>query len=226
MSEATIAARLGDISSNDARRRSRRPAWSSSASSVSPPWRRSSGPWEGHGRPLGRGSARGRKASSSSRPRMTPTSPSRTSSPRCPASAPASWPQVTASSTSRLGIPSPRLIVEQRPALERDLHGPTAVACSLPAGELEHVSRGLTDAGFPVFRATTADELGTVRDRRDIGLAIIDGETDFDTALEMYEHLHGERTVPTLMVVSPRAFDQLRRPPARRRHDGVLHPPI
>ncbi len=84
-----------------------------------------------------------------------------------------------------------------------------AVACSLPAGELEHVSRGLTDAGFPVFRATTADELGTlVRDRRDIGLAIIDGETDFDTALEMYEHLHGERTVPTLMVVSPRAFDQ------------------
>ena len=84
-----------------------------------------------------------------------------------------------------------------------------AVACSLPAGELEHVSRGLTDAGFPVFRASTADELGTlVRDRRDIGLAIIDGETDFDTALEMYEHLHGERVVPTLMVVSPRAFDQ------------------
>jgi len=85
-----------------------------------------------------------------------------------------------------------------------------AVACSLPTGELEHVSRGLSDAGFPVFRATTADELGAlVRDRRDIGLAIIDGETDFDAALEMYEHLHsGERSVPTLMVVSPRAFDQ------------------
>jgi Flp pilus assembly CpaE family ATPase len=85
-----------------------------------------------------------------------------------------------------------------------------AVACSLPAGELEHVSRGLTDAGFPVFRATTADELGAlVRDRRDIGLAIIDGETDFDAALEMYEHLHGgDRSIPTLMVVSPRAFDQ------------------
>jgi len=86
-----------------------------------------------------------------------------------------------------------------------------AVACSLPAGESEHVSRGLSDAGFPVFRAATADELGAlVRDRRDIGLAIIDGESDFDAALEMYEHLHtGERSVPTLMVVSPRAFDQL-----------------
>ena len=85
-----------------------------------------------------------------------------------------------------------------------------AVACSLPAGELEHVSRGLTDAGFPVFSAATSDELGAlVRDRRDIGLAIIDGETDFDAALEMYEHLHGgDRSVPTLMVVSPRAFDQ------------------
>ena len=85
-----------------------------------------------------------------------------------------------------------------------------AVACSLPAGELEHVSRGLTDAGFPVFRAATAEELGAlVRDRRDIGLAIIDGETDFDAALEMYEHLHGgDRSIPTLMVVSPRAFDQ------------------
>ena len=31
-----------------------------------------------------------------------------------------------------------------------------AVACSLPAGELEHVSRGLSDAGFPVFRAANA----------------------------------------------------------------------
>ena len=86
-----------------------------------------------------------------------------------------------------------------------------AVACSLPAGELEHVTHGLSDAGFPVFRAATADELGTlVRDRRDIGLAIIDGETDFDSALEMYEHLHAdERSITTLMVVSPRAFDQL-----------------
>jgi pilus assembly protein CpaE len=85
-----------------------------------------------------------------------------------------------------------------------------AVACSLPTGELEHVSRGLSDAGFPVFQAATADELGAlVRDRRDIGLAIIDGETDFDAALEMYEHLNGgDRRIPTLMVVSPRAFDQ------------------
>jgi pilus assembly protein CpaE len=85
-----------------------------------------------------------------------------------------------------------------------------AVACSLPASELEHVSRGLSEAGFPVFRAATADELGAlIRERRDIGLAIIDGETDFNVALEMYEHLHAEeRSVPTLMVVSQRAFDQ------------------
>ncbi|HEY8168035.1 MAG TPA: AAA family ATPase [Candidatus Limnocylindrales bacterium] len=85
-----------------------------------------------------------------------------------------------------------------------------AVVCSLPAGELDHVARGLTDAGFPIFRAADAAELGgIVRERRDVGLAIIDGETDFDAAIEMYEHLHGgERVIPTLMVVSPRAFDQ------------------
>ena len=70
--------------------------------------------------------------------------------------------------------------------------GGGAVAFELPAGDafgprnpqlVQRVARalvrGLSDAGFPVFRAATADELGAlIRDRRDIGLAIIDGETD------------------------------------------------
>ena len=77
-----------------------------------------------------------------------------------------------------------------------------AVACSpLPARGAQARRAAWRRAGFPVFRAATAEELGRVHDRRDIGLAIIDGETDFDAALEMYEHLHGaDRSIPTLMV--------------------------
>lgn len=84
-----------------------------------------------------------------------------------------------------------------------------AVVCSLPPDELEVVSRGLIDAGIPVYRAASPPDLDDLlRERHDIGLAILDGETDLDTALEMYERLHTDRPVPTLMVVSPRAFDQ------------------
>ena len=95
-----------------------------------------------------------------------------------------------------------------------------AVVCSLPRAEYEPVSAGLAEAGFPVFAALDADTLGALlRGRRDIGLAIIDGETDFDTSLEMYAQLHGDgRDVPTLMVLSPHTFEQLS---ARQRADDT-----
>src|SRR3989337_1023074 len=49
-----------------------------------------------------------------------------------------------------------------------------------------------------------------LRERRDIGLAVIDGETDFNASLELYSNLHDDgRDVPTLMVLSQRAFERL-----------------
>jgi hypothetical protein len=42
--------------------------------------------------------------------------------------------------------------------------------------------------------------------RRDIAVAILDGESDFDTSLEYYALLHeGGQRIPALMVLSPRA---------------------
>ena len=46
--------------------------------------------------------------------------------------------------------------------------------------------------------------------RRDVAVAILDGETDFDESLEYYALLRDQgRAIPALMVVSPRTLDQL-----------------
>ncbi len=86
-----------------------------------------------------------------------------------------------------------------------------AVVCALPRDELKLVSAGLREAGFEVLEAGPADAFDALlRERRDIGLAIIDGETDFNASLELYSNLHGDgRDVPTLMVLSQRAFERL-----------------
>ncbi|MGZ6259067.1 MAG: AAA family ATPase [Candidatus Limnocylindrales bacterium] len=86
-----------------------------------------------------------------------------------------------------------------------------AVLCCLPIDECTPVGAALTEAGFSVLHAANATEAGpTLAKRRDIGLAIIDGETDFDDSLELYSLLHGNGVeVPTLMVVSPKAFERL-----------------
>ncbi len=86
-----------------------------------------------------------------------------------------------------------------------------AVVIALPAEESAPVATELTDAGFPVLAVDSPDELDALlASRRDVAVAILDGETDFDTSLEYYALLReGGRAIPALMVVSPRALDQL-----------------
>jgi len=85
------------------------------------------------------------------------------------------------------------------------------VVIALPPGELEPVSEELRGAGFDAIGVRHPDELQALfADHREVAVAILDGETDFDTSLEYYSLLHEDgRHVPTLMVVSPRALEQL-----------------
>lgn len=86
-----------------------------------------------------------------------------------------------------------------------------AIAVALPTEEQAAIVTELTAAGFEAIRVGHPDELeALVRSRRDVALAILDGETDFDTSLEYYGVLHDEgRSVPALMVVSPSTLDRL-----------------
>jgi MinD-like ATPase involved in chromosome partitioning or flagellar assembly len=87
----------------------------------------------------------------------------------------------------------------------------SAVAIALPQAELVAVSAQLTEAGYEPIAVNTADELEVLlAKRRDIGVAILDGENDFDRTLEMYSLLHEEdRNIPALMVVAARAMDRM-----------------
>ncbi len=87
----------------------------------------------------------------------------------------------------------------------------SAVAICLPRHELLAVSAELEEAGYEVIPAFSADELEALLvSRRDIGLAILDGENDFDGTIEMYTVLHeGERNVASLMIVSPNSIERL-----------------
>lgn len=86
-----------------------------------------------------------------------------------------------------------------------------AVVIALPSDEAAPVATELRDAGFPTIGVTRPDELeALLGSRRDIAVAILDGETDFDKSLEYYGLLRdGGRSIPALMVVSPRALEQL-----------------
>ncbi len=86
-----------------------------------------------------------------------------------------------------------------------------AVVVALPKGESGPVVSELTDAGFEALEVGSPAELETVlSSRTDVGVAILDGETDFDESLEYYSVLHDSgRSIPTLMVVSSRSFDRL-----------------
>jgi pilus assembly protein CpaE len=87
----------------------------------------------------------------------------------------------------------------------------SAVAIALPPAELAAVSAQLVEAGYEPIEVKTSDELEALLARRnDIGVAILDGENDFDRTLEMYALLHDEdRNIPALMVVAPRALDRM-----------------
>ena len=86
-----------------------------------------------------------------------------------------------------------------------------AIAIALPPDEFAPVSAEFAEAGLATIEIRRpADLEAALAGRRDIALAIIDGENDFDRSLEMYEILHeGGRDVPALMVVSERALDRL-----------------
>ena len=87
----------------------------------------------------------------------------------------------------------------------------SAVAIALPQAELVAVSAQLAEAGYEAIAVNTAEELeALLNSRRDIGVAILDGENDFDRTIEMYSLLHEEdRNIPALMVVAARALDRM-----------------
>ena len=86
-----------------------------------------------------------------------------------------------------------------------------AVAIALPPAEYAAVSEQLAEAGYEPIDVPTAEALEHLLNlRRDIGVAILDGENDFDRTLEMYALLHDEdRNIPALMVVAARALDRM-----------------
>jgi MinD-like ATPase involved in chromosome partitioning or flagellar assembly len=88
----------------------------------------------------------------------------------------------------------------------------SAVAIALPPAEFAALSAQLAEYGYELIEVRTAEDLAALLNkRRDIGLAILDGENDFDRALEMYSLLHDEdRNIPALMVVAARALDRMR----------------
>lgn len=62
----------------------------------------------------------------------------------------------------------------------------SAVAIVLPRPESLAVCQHLAEAGFEAIPVASTDELERLLENRDdINVAIIDGETDFDRALEM-----------------------------------------
>jgi MinD-like ATPase involved in chromosome partitioning or flagellar assembly len=86
-----------------------------------------------------------------------------------------------------------------------------AVAIALPQAEFVAVSTQLAEAGYEPIEVKTADALEQLLNtRHDIGVAILDGENDFDRTLEMYALLHDDdRNIPALMVVAARALDRM-----------------
>ena len=86
-----------------------------------------------------------------------------------------------------------------------------SVAVSLPDEESVPVAAELREAGFTVVTVSHPDELEAfLAGNRDVAVAILDGETDFDQSLEFYGLLRESgRAIPALMVVSPRTLDKL-----------------
>ena len=86
-----------------------------------------------------------------------------------------------------------------------------AVVIALPAEERAPVASQLREAGFDPILIGRPDELeALLASRRDVAVAILDGESDFDVSVELYALLHEDgRDIAALMVVSQRALDKL-----------------
>ncbi len=85
------------------------------------------------------------------------------------------------------------------------------IAIALPIAEAAPVATELREAGFTAITIQHPDELEALLDNRhDIAVAILDGETDFDQSLEYYGLLRDAgRSIPALMVVSPRTLERV-----------------
>jgi Flp pilus assembly CpaE family ATPase len=92
-----------------------------------------------------------------------------------------------------------------------------AIVVALPRDEQAPVVAELRAAGFETLSVSRPDDLEAILgSRRDVAVAILDGESDFDTSLEYYALLRdGGREIPALMVQSPRALDRLASGPSR-----------
>lgn len=86
-----------------------------------------------------------------------------------------------------------------------------AIAIALPASERKVVADELRAAGFEAIAIGAPAELeALLANRRDVAVAILDGETDLDASLEYYGLLHeGSRQIPALMVMSPSTLDRM-----------------
>jgi pilus assembly protein CpaE len=87
---------------------------------------------------------------------------------------------------------------------------PTVVV-ALPAGELDPVMRELEEAGFPIAPIAGLRDLEALRAKRtQIGVAIIDAETDVDGAIALRGAIaEDDPGVAALMVVSVGSLEQL-----------------
>jgi len=85
-----------------------------------------------------------------------------------------------------------------------------AIVVALPSSEQGPVIAELRMAGFDAIAISGPVELESLLAiRRDVAVAILDGESDLDTSLEYYALLHEGQAIPALMVLSPRALDAM-----------------
>jgi pilus assembly protein CpaE len=89
--------------------------------------------------------------------------------------------------------------------------GRPAIVIALPQSERNVVADELRTAGFEAIVIGSPDELeALLQSRRDVAVAILDGESDLNESLEYYGLLHeGSREIPALMVMSPKALDKM-----------------
>jgi Flp pilus assembly CpaE family ATPase len=102
-----------------------------------------------------------------------------------------------------------------------------SIAIVLPEDERAPVSDELREAGFEPIAVRHPDQMDALlAERRDIAIAILDGETDFSESLEYYSLLHENgRSIPALMVVSPGALERLESQAGARVEDEYLTRP-
>lgn len=86
-----------------------------------------------------------------------------------------------------------------------------AIVIALPPGESIPVSAELLEAGFEVITVEEPDELiGTLAARRDVAVALLDGEADEDVTGEYWVALlKAGRQIPALTVISSGAYQRM-----------------